>query len=306
MIRLILLAMLFAAPLSAAHESNFGRVILSKSDLIVHGVASAERTRVGGAFRVEVVVQDVIYGETERDDLSVFYSNRELIEDGAVEGLFALANVGEGGGKLVGKPVVIKEGDPEKDLKIRVARDFVKLEGKAEGDERTADFWRLLVEHIRHGGYAAQNAAIELMFVARDRGSIITEERFDDVIAARDDVAMGLPKDAKSDLKLALQGLVEARVKRLKFMRVRRGDNEEERREAADELLALMGDYPRAFLERDAGLCDALKGATDDRVLKLKLDDLASDIREAVRAREAEENEDAARKRRRIEHAKSG
>lgn len=307
MIRFLVILLLFAAPLAAEYESNFGRVILAESDLIVQGVASAKRTRAGGALRVEVAVQEVIHGDTARSELSVYYTDREMLEEQqAVRALFALKELSDGGYSIVGKPVLTPEDDPEEDDKLRVARDFVNLEEEPADEKRTDRFWSTLNNHIRMGGYAAQNAAVELMFVARDRRGIVTVERFDDAVKARDAAVAVLTGQTRKDLKLAFQGLVEARVKDLKFRVVRRGDDNDEKRRAADELRKLMEDYPRAFTERDALLCDALVKAGKDDVLNGKLRGLAREIRAAERIREAEQKAKNKEARDRIKRANEG
>ncbi len=304
MIRLLLILLLFAAPLCAAYESNFGRVILANSDLIVQGVASATRTRMRASTRVELNIESVLHGEQKLTDVVVFYNDPELLKkDQAVRGLFALKKLAEGGYSVVGRPVLTPAGDVEEADKLRVARDFIALEQDAEGEGRTGRFWDLLIEHLKLGGYPAQNAAVELMFVARDRSAIITEQRFDDVIAARDSALNRLTTQAKDDLKLACQGMVEARVKSAKFKRVRRSDEKSERRKAADDLLALQKDYPRAFSEDDAKLADALAKDSEDARLDEKLDELSRAIRAEIRIQEAAERENKKKERERVKHA---
>lgn len=303
MIRLLAI-LLLAAPLSAAHESNFGRVILAKCDLVVQGVASATRVEMKASVRVELAIESVLYGEQKETDIVVFYNDPALLKKGeAVRGLFALKKLAEGGFNIVGKPVLTPGGDAEEADKLRVARDFISLEKEAEGEGRTARFWELLIEHLKLGGYPAQNAAVELMFVARDRSAIITEQRFDDVIAARDSALNRLTTQAKDDLKLACQGMVEAKVKSAKFKRVRRGEDKTEKRKAADDLLALQKDYPRAFTEEDAKLAEALAEGSDDARLDEKLAELARLVRAEIRIQEAAERDKEKEARERVKHA---
>lgn len=303
MIRLLAI-LLLAAPLAAAHESNFGRVILANCDLVVQGVASATRVEMKASVRVELAVESVLYGEQKQTDIVVFYNDPALLKKGeAVRGLFALKKLAEGGFNIVGKPVLTPAGDVEEADKLRVARDFISLEKEAEGEGRTARFWELLIEHLKLGGYPAQNAAVELMFVARDRSAIITEQRFDDVIAARDSALNRLTTQAKDDLKLACQGMVEAKVKSAKFKRVRRGEDKTEKRKAADDLLALQKDYPRAFTEEDAKLAEALAEGSDDARLDEKLEELTRLIRAEIRIQEAAERDKEKEARERVKHA---
>ena len=299
----MLILVLLAAPLAAERESNFGRVILDNCDVIMQGVASAKRTRIGATLRVEVTVGTVLYGEEKQTDVSMFYPDPKSIGDGAVRALFALKRLADGGYNLVGKPVLTPEDDPEEADKLRVCRDFVKLEQSEAGDKRTTAFWSMLADHILLGGYPAQNAAVELMFVARDRGSTITEERFDSVVSSRDNALGRLTTDTQDDLKLAFQGLVEARIKNLKFKKVRRGEDKKEKREAARELNTLQETYPRAFTDSDAKLCDALMEASTDPLLDDKLKELARNIRADVQAREREEQRKKDEARKKIEHA---
>ncbi|MBZ0136596.1 MAG: hypothetical protein K8I27_09510 [Planctomycetes bacterium] len=299
---LILLVCLLAAPLAAEYESNFGRVILAKSDLIVQGVASATRTRVGNSFRVEVTVENTLHGD-EKQNISFLYTDAALLPQEAARGLYALKSVTDETFSLVGKPVFTPQGDAEERDKLKVARAFIALEAQEQGDERTEAFYKLLTDHVELGGYPAQNAAVELMFVARDRGASITEERFDALIRARKDGLNRLIDQTRKDLELAFQGMVEARVKSLKFRHVRRGADKGVKRQGADDLLALQTDYPRAFTDADASLADALREASDDALLKGKLSELAKVIREEVKARAVE---DAAREREareRVRHA---
>ncbi|MCB9933596.1 MAG: hypothetical protein H6841_09260 [Planctomycetes bacterium] len=304
MARLIAILLLCAAPLCAAYESNFGRVILANSDLVVHGVASATRVEMRSSTKVELTIESVLHGDEKQTEVFLFYNDPDLLKKGeAVRGLFALKKLAEGGYSLVGKPVLTPAGDAEEADKLRVARAFIALENEAEGEGRTARFWELLVEHLKLGGYPAQNAAVELMFVARDRGTIITEQRFDDVVAARDSALNRLTKQTKEDLKLACQGMVEAKVKNAKFKRVRRGKDKSEQRQAAEDLSSLQVDYPRAFTEEDAKLADALGKDSDDTHLNEKLNELAKAIRAEIRIREAAERDKAREAGERVKHA---
>lgn len=304
MLRLVIMAALLAVPLAAEHESNFGRVILANCDIVVHGVAGATRLRVGAQFKVDVNIENVLYGEEKRRDVSFYYTDPDSMAAGAVRGVFALKALAEGAGyKLVGKPVLTPVGDADEGLKLRVAREFIALERDAAGPLRTESFFELLVDHILLGDYAARNAAVELMFVARDRGAIVTNERFVDLLAAREAGLGRLTKATQEDLKLAFQGMVEARIKGLKFRDVRRGETRAAKRCAADELAALLTDYPRAFTEADATLADGLRRDTNDEVLSDKLRILARDIRAEVRNRELEDEQKAAEARKRIRHA---
>ncbi len=300
----ITLCLLLAAPAFAEYESNFGRVILGKSDLIVQGVASAKRTKAGDLTRVEVSVEQTLHGTAPVADIQVFLNDPGVLKkDQAVRGLFALKAMSSGGYTLVGKPTLTPDGDAEERDKLRVVREFLNLEAAAEGKERTAAFWTLLHQHIRDGGYAAQNASVELMFVARDRSGIITEDLFNSTVGAIDASTRVLTKQTQSDLKLALQGMVEARVKDLKFRKVRRADKAADRRAVLDELKTLQDKYPRAFVDADAKLCDALAESEKDATAKAALEGLARAIRvvEALRKAEAESKEAEARGK--IEHA---
>lgn len=294
----------FAAPLMAEHESNFGRVILAKSDLIVLGVASAKRTRAADLTRVECSIERVIHGKDPGRDIQVFLADAALLKkDEAVRGLFALKAMSTGGYSLVGKPVPVADGDAEERDKLRVLREFLALEQEAEGADRTTHFWDMLIDHIRDGGYCAQNATVELMFIARDRAAIITEARFDDTVAAIAASGKVLTKQTQADLKLALQGMVEARIKTLKFRAVRRQEKVADRRAAIESLKALRENYPRAFVEADAALCDALAESDKDTTARDALEDLAVAIRTEEAQRKAEAEAKAAEARRKIEHA---
>src|SRR5690606_34256128 len=113
MIRLLAI-LLLAAPLAAAHESNFGRVILANCDLVVQGVASATRVEMKASVRVELAIESVLYGEQKQTDIVVFYNDPALLKKGeAVRGLFALKKLAEGGFNIVGKPVLTPAGDVE-------------------------------------------------------------------------------------------------------------------------------------------------------------------------------------------------
>lgn len=301
---LLLLGAPLCAPLRAEHESNFGRVILANSDLIVQGVAGAKRTRIGSALQVQVTVQTVLYGEEKASELTVYFTDDNLLpKNEAVRALFALKRLAQGGCNLVGKPVLTAESDAEEQDKLSVVREFVQLERAAAGEQRTADFFALLLKHIDRGGYSAQNAAVELMFVVRDRGSIVTQERFDALLEARKAADARLTTATRDDLTLVQQGMVEVRIKGLKFKAVRRAEKQAERRAAADELLKLISDYPRAFTLEDAKLAEALSEASDDDRLKKSLDSAASEIRKHVAIAEAAEKAKQDEAARRIRHA---
>ncbi len=292
-----------AAPLHAERESKFGRVILDQCDLIVLGVAGAQRVNASDLTRAELTLEQVLYGKDPKRALQVFYSDpATLKKDEAVRGLFALKAMSSGGYSLVGKPILVPESDVEQKDKLQVAKEFIALETDPEGDDRTQAFWKLLTSHVAQGGYAAQNAAVEFLFVARDRAGLVTEDNFADLrklIAA----SKGLTKQCQADLTLALQGMVEARVKSLKFKRVRRAEKAADRRAALDDLKELQKTWPRAFNEADAKLCDALYDTEKDAQAQNDLQDLSLEIRLAERDRQAEEERKAAEARKKIEHA---
>jgi hypothetical protein len=294
-VALLLLGVMAAAPCVHAqdqpkqYESNFGRVILAGSDMIVQGVAAAQRSRVSAGFKVEVTVQAALYGETKLQAISLFYTDDNLLKKGqAVRALFAVKKMAAGGFSLVGKPVLMPEGELESEDKRKVCEEFVALESLEDEEQRTSAFWELLLRHVRKGGYYAQNAAVELMFIARDRGSIITEDRFTKLRDAETESLAVLTKQCRNDLALAMQGMVEARVKTFKVKRIR-GDDKADRKVAADELAALVKAYPRAFTEGDAKLLEAMRDDTKDPQLRGKLDDIRQAIITEVRIREARE-----------------
>lgn len=295
---------LASAPASAQQESNFGRVILGASDLIVLGVASAKRTRAGDLTRVEFSIEQTFHGKAPGTDLQLFLTDEAALKkDEAVRGLFALKSMSSGGFTLVGKPILVPDGDAEEQDKLKVLRAFLVLEAEPAGEDRTAAFWSLLLKHVRDGGYPAQNAAVELIFVARDRAGIITEDLFQQTDKAVAESLRVLTRQAQSDLKLALQGMVEARIKSLKFRKVRRAEKPPDRRAAVEELKLLQETYPRAFADADARLCDALADAEPDGPARAGLESLAASIRVVEAQRKAEEEAKADEARRRIRHA---
>src|SRR5690606_18602156 len=289
MTRAVILVLLLCAPLAAEHESNFGRVVLKECDLILQGVASAQRTRVMAGYQVDVTVQSVLHGKTDLRSVSLIYTDPTLLKkDEAVRALFALREIAKGGYALVGKPVLTPDGETESDEKRRVCEAFIALESLPENDKRTEEFWSLLLRHVRIGGYSAQNAMVELLYVARDRASTITEKRFEALQQAGRDAGGRLTTQANADLKLALQGMVEARVKDLKYRRIRRGKDRAEKLEATEELATLVEKWPRAFVAADAKLCKAMSDDTQDRTLRDRLAGIATDINNEIKIREAE------------------
>lgn len=295
---------LMAGPAFGARESNFGRVILDSADLIIQGVASAKRTRAGDLTRVECSVEQTLHGKDPGRDIQILLTDAGVLaKDQAVRGLFALKSMSTGSYTLVGKPTLTPDGDAEERDKLRVLREYLDLEAEEEGKERTTAFWALLHRHVREGGYPAQNAAVEMMFIARDRAGIITEELFEATNKAIAESAKVLTKQTQADLKLALQGMVEARIKDLKFRKVRRAEKAADRRAALDEVISLQEAYPRAFDGADAKLCDALAEAETDAGTKGKLESLSRTIRVVETQRKAEEEAKAEEARRKIEHA---
>jgi len=289
--RAALLLLLLAPCLGAAeHESNFGRVILAKCDIIVHGVASAQVTRIGGSHRVEITVERTLHGDFNRAELSMHFLERALLPEGeAVRGLFALKRIGGDGFELVGKPVLMKTGDVEEAEKIAVCRAFLAIEAMPAGADRTDAFWRLLLRHVREGGYPGQNAAIELVFVGRDRVLMVTEERFEELREVIGLARGRLTRQTQEDLRLAMQGMVEGRIKTLKLRRVRRAEAANDRRAAVIELRALVDEFPRAFGNADADLMDAMREREQNDRVARELGEVAALVRLKVREREARE-----------------
>jgi hypothetical protein len=247
-------------------------VILAKSDAIVLAVASAKRLQVRSAISVELTVSETLYGDKVGNSIVLFFNDPDLLaKDEAVRAMFALKKLATGGFKLVGKPVPTPEGEVESKEKVDVAKAYIELESNDEGDKRTRKLWNLLVRHISDGGYSAENAAVELLFIARDRSGTITLVRYDAVVEAEETAKGNLTKQAKADLQLARRGMVEGRIKDLRFKGIRRGKKKLEKRTAAGALLDLIKNFPLAFDKSDLELINAMASDTDDQILKGKL-----------------------------------
>ncbi len=272
MIRYITLLLLLSGPLCAEAESNFGRVILDKSDAIVLAVASAKRVKIRAAVQVQLTISETLYGDELGNTVSLFFNDQSVLKKGvAVRALFALKKLATGGYKLVGKPVLTPESGAESAEKIRVAKEYIELEAEEKGKDRVKSFWDMLIGHVKAGGYTAENAAIELMYIARDRPRTITLLRFDAVLEAEETAKGNLTRRAKADLRLARKGMVEGRIKQLRYKEIRRGKKKQDKRSGADALLKLIDDYSLAFDKKDLALINAMAVDTDDEVLKGKL-----------------------------------
>ncbi|MCF6227299.1 MAG: hypothetical protein L3J82_01370 [Planctomycetes bacterium] len=272
MIRYITLLLLLSSPLCAEAESNFGRVILAKSDAIVLAVASAKRVKIRAAVQVQLTVSETLYGDDLGNSISLFFNDPDVLQKGeAVRALFALKKLATGGFKLVGKPVLAPESGAESAERIKIAKEYIELEAEEKGKDRVKSFWAMLIGHVKAGGYAAENAAIELLYIARDRTGTITFPRFDAVLEAEETAKGNLTKRAKADLKLARKGMVEGRIKQLRYKEVRRGKKKQDKRAGASELLKLIDEYSLAFDKNDLDLINAMAADTDDEVLKDQL-----------------------------------
>jgi hypothetical protein len=296
MARAMLISLLLGCAALAAqdpprgYESNFGEVILASSDLIIQGTAGASRSRVAGAWRAEVTVEQVLYGECKANEVRVFYSDEGVLKKGeAVPALFALKRMAEGGFSMVGRPVALPDAALERETRLRVCREFVALEKNAPGEERTRLYENLVALHIAEGGYAAQNAAIELMFWVKRRPHEVTRERFDRFSKARANADRLLDTRTRADLDLALSGMVETRIKDLSFKQARRSEKAADRLAAVKDLAVLVEKHGSAFTDADARLADAMaREAGQGDEIKRELTDLARSIRAVVAARKAE------------------
>lgn len=274
-------------------QSRFGEVVLSRCDLIVLGVASATRKQAGGCFQVTLTVQQVVHGESRATDLQIFFTDAALLpEDKATRGLFALKDMAAGGKELLGRPIAVPDGDFEEDAKIAVVEDFLALEDLEPGEERTQAFEDLLAAHFGQGGWPAANAAVELIYWVSRRPGDVTRARFDRFRVFYEDPARALETRTRLDVKLALGGMVEARIKSLCFKQVRRGETAKERRAAYEELDSFLEIWPSAFLEADAKLCEALADTKQGGELRSELLDMARRIRAEIKLRKAAEEAD--------------
>lgn len=286
MIRWLVILVMFAAPLLAGYESNFGKVILAKSDVIVLAVASAKRTKIRAGERMELTVAETLYGNKVPNTVSLFTNSPNLLKRGeAVRALFALSKMSGGGFKLVGKPVLTPDGAAESDEKIEVAKEYIAMEKLAPGAERTKVFWSMLFRCVRSGGYSAEDAAIELLYVAKNSPQAITQERFESAIDAEAAAVGKLTKQAQADLKLARKGMVEVRIKDLRYKAIRRGKTKQDKRTAAGTLLDLIEEYPRAFDKSDLEMIEAMTTSSDDKILKGKLKECRGELAKILATR---------------------
>ncbi|KAA0218190.1 hypothetical protein EDM80_01380 [bacterium] len=306
--RPLLLALLCCGSLLAqerSYESAFGENTLARCDVILHATASAVRKSLGGAISVDLTVQDVIWGEEKAREVKLIYTDKTLLKEReSVEGLFALKVMAGQGYSPVGRPVVLSDSDGERSSKFAVCRAFIELEQQAAGEERLKAFEDLLAYHLSLGGYPGRNAAVELMlWVARKPGHV-TRERFDRFKALLAASSQALDNRTRQDVQLALQGMVETRLKNDCFREARRGKAKADRVKAVTQLAEFVKDYPRAFVEADAKLADALaKECQDGATARTALEDIASEIRRELRARQIEEEARRAEEEERVRHA---
>lgn len=307
---LLLILFLLAAPVLSqeaprAYESAFGENTLSKCELIVHAVASATRKSVGAAVAVDLTVQEVIYGTEKATELKLLLTDSTILKQGeAVEALFALKPLAERGYSLIGKPVVTSGNDGEKSAKIAVCRAFIELESSEAGEARTTAFEDLLALHLDEGGYPAQNAAVELLLWVARKPALVSRARFDRFRTIAAAAKARLDERSRQDVELALAGMVETRLKDKAFRDVRRGKTNAERLKGGSDLAEYFRDYPRAFVESDATLAEALaKVSVDGETARQALIDLGADIRRELRARKIEEEGKRESEAERVRHA---
>ncbi|MCC6575497.1 MAG: hypothetical protein IT462_17095 [Planctomycetes bacterium] len=285
--RLLVFILLLAAPLCAAEakprvwESNFGEAILANCDIVVLGVAAAQRLQINGATSVEITVQEVLYGEEKATTISVLLSDTGVLKrEAAVEGLFALKRIAGKGYSLVGKPEEAASGDQERDMKLSVAQAFIALEAEEAGAKRTQAYLDLLARHLLQGTYTAQNAALELKLWVQRRPELVTREIFDRFVKLHSEMGVAKSK-IRADLFWALTLMVERKIKNDEFRQARRGKTTADKGKAIDALVALRENYTAAFGEADARLCDAL--AKDDSYSDAQVSSLTK-LADAIRA----------------------
>lgn len=305
--RLWLLIVLLASPLFAerSYESAFGENTLAKCDLIVHAIAAAKRSKVGAAISVQLTVQEVLHGEEKSSEITLVYTDSTLLKDGeSVEALFALKALAQSGYSNVGRPVPMPSGDAEAKLKVSVCKSFLALEKMEEGEARTKAFEDLLADDLTVGGYAGQNAAVELLLWVSRRPGQVTKTRFDRFKRLLAENKAVLDKRAQKDVELALQGMVEFALKDAAFKAVRRGKTREERIEGGKLVEAYFSEYPRAFGNDDAVLAGALaKDCKDGETSATRLSDLSDAIKRELKARKIEEEGKRSEGDERVRHA---
>ena len=303
----LLLLMLLAAPLYAqrSYESAFGENTLGKCGLIVHAVAAAKRSKVGAAISVQLTVQEVLHGDEQSNEITLIYTDATLLKDGeSVEALFALKALAQSGYSNVGRPVPMPSGDAEAKLKVAVCKSFVKLEAMDEGEDRTKAFEDLLAGDLAEGGYAGQNAAVELLLWVSRKPALVNKARFDRFRGILAENKSGLDKRAVKDVELALQGMVEFSLKDAAFKEVRRGKTREERIAGGKQLEAYFKDFPRAFGNDDAVLAGALaKDCKDGETAVDRLNELSEAIKRELKARKIEEEGKRTEGDERVRHA---
>lgn len=305
--RWFLIGLLMAAPLAAqrSYESAFGENTLAQCNLIVHAIAAAKRAKTGAATSVQLTLQEVLYGEEKSSEVTLLYTDTSLLKEGeSVEALFALKALAQSGFSLIGKPVVMATGDTEARNKVAVCKAFIALEQMDEGDARTKAFEDLLAADLQEGGYAAENAGVELLLWVARKPSAISAERYERFKRILDGAGRGQSARAMKDVRLALQGMVELSLKDEAFRTVRRGKTREERVEGGKRLERFFKDHPRAFGNDDAILAAALaRECKDGDVAATRLSDLAEGIKQDIKARKAGDEAKRAKADERVRHA---
>ncbi len=300
---LVLVTVLFSSLVAAAeakHESIFGRALMKNSDVIVLGVVSATQNIAGTRYSRELTIEKVLDGKEKRESLILFFSDKDLFEkDKAVRGIFALKKTAPASADSVGRPVKVPEDDFEEDAKLRIVKEFIAMENLPAGVTRTKTYIDLLFSHLADGGWPAENAAIEFLFLVRDRRKLVTVDLYKRLIRARKSALGKLTQRARDDIKLVLQGMVERKIKSTYFKTVRdpvdtkakpkeQKKQRQNRRDAATELQALQKEYPRAFTRSDMLLARAMAKVEKDDLVKDDLERIAAAIQRDLDLRKSD------------------
>lgn len=261
--------------------TNLGKTILCRTELVITGTISQNIRRLGTMRQRDFVVERIHWGATRHVQLTVTYDGGTLLDDASGRVTLCLNPIDAGSSscRLVASPMLANDSTV-----LDAVASYCRIESASTpAIERTQALRDLLISQIQAGGTPARLAVVELVFLVQRNYEVFWHSHFE----ALQEAAKGASGRLKSDINLALRGMVELILKPDAQYEVRHNPSNEQRIFHARRLESYLRDFPGAFGTDDAIRCGMISGDAPP-ILHRILTAIQSRIMLVVEARRAE------------------
>lgn len=272
------------------YVTNLGRSVMTKADLIVHGLVDQSVKKVGSTFFRKLTVIKVLWGESEALQVSVSYLEPKSFGSKDEEVILALDGDPRGTAfELVGRRAVVEEGSPLP----KVLSDYIEIEETPGAPRDRAVMLAATVKrHIEEKGEAALVARVELLLLVANYPEVLNHDFFEELRQLRFEAEPAV----SADIELACRGMVMLTLKSQALVQIWKGDRsprlsgrkptESEvlasRMVAVEQMRGYVAAYPEAFDAADGELCGTIAESAPAQLVG-RLNPLIAEIKQASR-----------------------